>query len=180
MVPKNTTGKLSRIFKCIQVSNLHHIYFEASVLVIILSIPNHGSLCPWSSFFCCTATVDHVCREREFFCKYLPLCLFGIVFLYNIEWLLSSLLHPVGCLLNLNSMPLDVLLNRRMARHGHPGLISVNPICNKKGIYQHMFQSIPSWLSWQILCLLLLVHYSDGCKMIILNDRCWVAHISLK
>ena len=53
----------------------------------------------------------------------------------TIEWLLSSLLHPMGSLLNSGSMPLDSLLNRKITALCNPGLFSVNLICNRDMVF---------------------------------------------
>ena len=44
----------------------------------------------------------------------------------NTEWLLSSLSCPMGGLINLDSIPLECLLNRSVSRPGVPRLTDVN------------------------------------------------------
>ena len=56
------------------------------------------------------------------------------------KWLLSSLSHPKGGLLNLNMKPLDVLLRRNMTELVSLWFVSVNLICNKD-IYMSPFVS---------------------------------------
>ena len=90
--------------------------------------------CPQSTHY--NATVDPV-GKKEVFCGCQHLCLLWIV-LISAEWLLSSLSHFMGGLLNLGSMPLDGLLNRSVAGLGNLGLMSVYLICNKEmHIYYH-------------------------------------------
>ena len=66
------------------------------------------------------------------------------VVIINAVLLLSLLLHTMGGLLNLGSMPLDGLWERNVAEPGNPGLIGVNLICNED-IY------IVSWHFFMVL-----------------------------
>ena len=65
----------------------------------------------------------------------------GYLFIRTV-WLLSTLSHTMGGLLNIGNIHLDDLLNRNVAGLGILELIGVDIICSKTYVCQHQFHGI--------------------------------------
>ena len=78
----------------------------------------------------CTTTGDLINRKGISLWLSISSFVSGSLFC-NVEWLFSSLSHPVGGLLNLSSMPLGGLLTCNMPSFGNLGHIGVDPTCNE-------------------------------------------------
>ena len=102
------------------------LWYSDLCLIIVPCV--HG---PPSSY--CTTTVDLVGRKEN----YLSLFDLGCLFLSTV-WLISSLSHTMGSLLNLSSRSLDGLLNRTVA-----SLVVCNLFLLIKDIYIYISQCAP-------------------------------------
>ena len=99
---------------CDFASGLSHSYYVASSLCFSVSCPTtvphiHGL--PYSH---CTATSEPVGKKRCFSWVSTSLLTWDCLFISTV-WLFSSLSHTMDGLLNLGSMPVDSLFNRRVA-----------------------------------------------------------------